>query len=90
LFPNPIGSQFSVYIHGLQSSTASIHIWNASGQLIFTKQAALVNGGDYSIIPCAAWAAGIYTIRIQTPDGFSWVRKNPEIAACFIKNFMNR
>ena len=75
LYPNPIGNQFTVYIRGLNASKASIAVWNAKGQRLYTKQSTLLNGGDYISIPSGTWAAGVYTIRIEAPNGFTWVRK---------------
>ena len=74
-FPNPVGNQFYVYFSSLASSTATINLYNALGQLMLTKNVTLLNGSEYIEIPTVQLAAGEYTLRVMAGDEIKFVKK---------------
>ncbi len=74
VYPNPIQSQFSVYLRNMTASAASILLYNAAGQLLVKQQVNLVNGSQFVEVPSKHLPAGAYTLRIVTAD-FKYTKK---------------
>jgi len=74
VFPNPIGNQFYIYFRKMVASSANINLYNAAGQLVYTRQVNMVNGSEYIQVPSQNLAAGTYFLRINAGD-FKFVKK---------------
>lgn len=74
VFPNPIQDRFTIYMHKMAASTANINLYNAAGQLVYTKNIALLNGSEYVEVPSQTLAKGMYFLRINASD-FKFVKK---------------
>ena len=74
VFPNPIQDRFTIYMHKLTAATANINLYNAAGQLVYTKNVTLLNGSEYIQVPSQNLAKGIYFLRINSGD-FKFVKK---------------
>jgi aminopeptidase N len=66
IFPNPVGSQFSILIAGYKDPSAQITIHNAAGQLMYTNNASLPAGNELLNIPSASWSQGVYIVRVKS------------------------
>ncbi len=75
VFPNPIQDHFTIYMHKMTATTANINLYNAAGQLVYTKNINLVNGSEYLEVPSQHLSKGAYYLRINTGDGFKYVKK---------------
>jgi hypothetical protein len=75
VYPNPFSSRFYVYLRNFTSATATINLYNSTGQLLLKKTVGLVNGSEYIELPGEQFAAGEYTLSVRTGDGFKFVRK---------------
>ena len=73
VYPNPLTSPFTVYLHDFYSDDAEIAIFDYIGRLMFRRKALLTNGAEFIQIPCSTWAKGMYTIRV-TSAGKTFVR----------------
>jgi aminopeptidase N len=65
IFPNPVQDQFYVYLRNFSSTNVSITLHNSIGQLIWSSQLSLTNGGDFITVPSSRLAGGIYWIRVK-------------------------
>ena len=74
VFPNPVGDHFYIYMRKMVSTTANINLYNAAGQLVYTKNINLINGSEYIEVPSQHLPAGAYFLRIKTGD-FKFVKK---------------
>ncbi|MFZ1370927.1 MAG: M1 family aminopeptidase [Ferruginibacter sp.] len=74
VFPNPINDHFTVYMRKMASASANINIYNAAGQLVYTKNIVLTNGSEYLDVPSKHLPAGTYFLRINAGD-FKYVKK---------------
>lgn len=74
VYPNPIGSQFNVYLSNFMQPGAVVNLYNAAGQLVYTKTLALT-GSDLLQVPAANLASGEYTLRIQVGNEIKLVKK---------------
>ena len=74
VFPNPVGDHFYIYMRKMMSATANINLYNAAGQLVYTKNINLINGSEYIEVPSQHLPAGAYFLRIKTGD-FKFVKK---------------
>ncbi len=74
VYPNPIQSQFAVYLRNMKAANATINLYNAAGQLLSSQQVNLINGSQYIDVPSAHLPAGAYTLRIVTAD-FKYIKK---------------
>jgi hypothetical protein len=74
VFPNPIKDHFSVNMRKMASSTANINLYNAAGQLVYSKHIVLINGSEYVDVPSKQLPAGNYFLRIHAGD-FKFVKK---------------
>jgi hypothetical protein len=75
VFPNPIRDQFYIYVRNFSSATATINLFNAIGQLVYTKKVTLVNGSEYLEIPSKHLPAGEYNLQIKNTNGFKFSKK---------------
>ncbi len=75
VFPNPIRDQFYIYLKNFSTPAATVNLFNAAGQLLFSKKLALVNGGEYVEIPSKHLPAGEYNLQIKNSTGFKYVKK---------------
>ena len=75
IFPNPIGNQFNIYFRNLNASSASMNLYNAAGQLVWSGSVVLVNGSEYVNVPTQRLAAGEYTLRIQAGNDIKFTKK---------------
>lgn len=75
VFPNPIQSQFYIYLRNLAASTASVNLYNAIGQLVYSKNITLLNGSEYIEVPTQQLTAGEYTLRIRAGNDIKFVKK---------------
>jgi aminopeptidase N len=74
VFPNPIQDHFYIYMHKMVATTANINLYNAAGQLVYTKNVNLVNGSEYIEVPSGNLSKGVYFLRIHAGD-FKFVKK---------------
>lgn len=74
VFPNPIHDQFYIYMRKMVATTANINLYNAAGQLVYSKSSNLVNGSVYLEVPSKHLPKGGYFIRINAGD-FKFVKK---------------
>ncbi len=74
VFPNPVGDHFYIYIRKMVSATANINLYNAAGQLVYTKNINLINGSEYVEVPSQYLSSGAYFLRINAGD-FKFVKK---------------
>lgn len=75
VFPNPIQNQFYIFLRNFTASSVTINLYDAIGRLVYTKNAALINGSEYLEIPSKNLAAGEYNLQIKTTDGFKYAKK---------------
>ena len=75
VFPNPIGSQFYIYLRNFTAPLATVNLYNARGQLLYTKNVPLVNGGEYFEVPSQHLPAGTYSLQIKSGSNFKYVKK---------------
>jgi aminopeptidase N len=75
VFPNPVGEQFYVYLRNFSSPSATINLFNAAGQLLFTKNVLLPNGTEYLEIPSKHLPSGAYNLQVKNTQGFKFVKK---------------
>ena len=74
VFPNPMQNRFYIYMHKMTAATANINLYNAAGQLVYTKNINLVNGSEYVEVPSQYLPKGAYFLRINAGD-FKFVKK---------------
>lgn len=75
IFPNPIKDKFYIYLRNFTSSNTSIKLFNAVGQLVYTKNVTLINGSEYLEIPSQYLPAGEYNLQIKSDSNFKYVKK---------------
>jgi aminopeptidase N len=74
VFPNPIQSQFAVYLRNMAAPSATINLYNAAGQLLSSQKINLVSGSQYVDVPSQHLPSGVYTLRVTT-DNFKYTKK---------------
>ena len=74
VFPNPVGNQFYIYMRKMVSGTASVNLYNALGQRVYTKNINLVNGSEYVEVPSQYLLKGVYFLKINAGD-FKFIKK---------------
>jgi aminopeptidase N len=75
VFPNPVKDQFYVYLRNFASAKAILNLFNAIGQLVYTRTITFSNGSNYLEIPSKNLPAGEYNLQIKTTGGFKYVKK---------------
>jgi aminopeptidase N len=74
VFPNPVADHFYIYMRKMVASTASVNLYNALGQRVYTRSITLVNGSEYVEVPSQNLAKGVYFLKINAGD-FKFVKK---------------
>ncbi|MGQ0737793.1 MAG: M1 family aminopeptidase [Bacteroidota bacterium] len=74
VFPNPVREQFYVYLRNF-SSPASIGLYNSLGQMIASRNLALLNGTDFIEWDSRWLPAGIYHVVVRTAEGTAITKK---------------
>jgi carbohydrate-binding DOMON domain-containing protein len=74
VFPNPVGDRFYIYMRKMVAGTASVNLYNALGQRVYTKNINLVNGSEYVEVPSQYLSKGVYFLKINAGD-FKFVKK---------------
>lgn len=74
VFPNPVADHFYIYLRKMVSNTATISLYNAAGQRLYTRTSSLVNGSEYLEIPSQYLPKGVYFLKIVAGD-FKFVKK---------------
>lgn len=75
VFPNPIQDRFYIYMRNMASSTAGINLYDAVGQLVYSRTVPLVNGSEYLEIPSRQLASGVYFLKIWGDNGIKFKKK---------------
>jgi len=75
VFPNPIQTQFYVYLRNFSSSGATISLYNVAGQKIHSAKISIVNGSGFTEITPQYLAPGEYIVNVVTNDGQNFVKK---------------
>jgi hypothetical protein len=68
VFPNPVGDHFYIYMRKMVANTASINLYNAAGQRVYTKNVTLLNGSEYVEVPAQYLAKGVYFLKLSAGD----------------------
>ncbi|MDB5202103.1 MAG: type sorting protein [Ferruginibacter sp.] len=66
LYPNPVTGPLTIYLHDFNSTSASVQIFNAGGQLLYRKEVTLLNGGEIFQVSFASWPAGSYQVQVKS------------------------
>ena len=66
VYPNPVGSQFSILLANFNDPSAQITIHNAAGQLMYKNTVNLPAGNELLSIPSASWSQGVYFFRVKS------------------------
>ncbi len=74
VFPNPFLNNFNLYLHNFTAHKGDIKIYDAKGSLVFNENI-LLNSSLYTTINTQSFSKGIYIIKIETDDGFKYVKK---------------
>ena len=75
VYPNPIRDRFNIYMQNLAAPSATVRLFNAAGQLVYTKNTVLVNGSAFLEVPATNLAAGTYTVSIKAGTVVNYVKK---------------
>ncbi len=75
VFPNPIQTQFYVYLQNFSSSTATIILYNAAGQQIHSSKISIINGSGFTELTPQYLAPGEYVINVVTDNGQKFAKK---------------
>ncbi len=74
VYPNPVQSQFSVYLRNFVGQNAKVFIYNLQGQRVYANTVSFVNKSQILEIPSAEWSSGVYTLTVEA-NGFNFVKK---------------
>lgn len=66
IFPNPVGSQFSILLTRFSDPDAYVTIHNAAGQLMYRNELQLPAGNELLQIPSSGWPAGVYIVHVRS------------------------
>lgn len=75
VFPNPVQDRFYISLRNMASTTANINLYNAAGQLVYSRNIVLINGNEYIEVPSRQLASGTYILRINADNGFKFIKK---------------
>lgn len=64
VYPNPVTSPFTMYLHDFNEPSVSVGIYNSIGQVMYKQKIALLNGAEILTVSNAHWAKGIYTLKV--------------------------
>jgi hypothetical protein len=68
VYPNPTSDQLNLKMSSVDVKELSLTVYNAQGQIQLTKQ---INGLDFLTLEVGDWAAGLYTIEVNS--GSDWL-----------------
>jgi hypothetical protein len=71
VFPNPVSDRLTVSIDLKQKTDARVQIFNLAGQAVKSMAEILVAGTNTVVIATDGLPAGIYTLRITSPEGIN-------------------
>lgn len=74
VFPNPFVNTIYLYLQNFSSNTVNLQLRDSKGSLLF-KDAISVNGSLYKEMDVPTLPIGVYFLRLQTANGFSYVKK---------------
>jgi aminopeptidase N len=74
VFPVPFGNTLNIYLHNFKSTSAGVNIYDTKGSLIL-KQNLNLNGSLYFPINTQLFPKGVYILKLQTEDGFKFIKK---------------
>lgn len=75
VYPNPVQDVLNLDISLLSASTVTAEVYNFTGQVVARETSSLNKGGNKLQINLGALNAGIYTLRMTSPEGISIVKK---------------
>ncbi|HSU28527.1 MAG TPA: M1 family aminopeptidase [Chitinophagaceae bacterium] len=75
VFPNPVKDQFYVYLGNFSASSANLALYNSAGQLTWSKKLILQNGSEFTEVPSAHLASGVYMLQVITENGMKLTKK---------------
>ncbi|MBI5857377.1 MAG: T9SS type A sorting domain-containing protein [Sphingobacteriales bacterium] len=75
VFPNPVQSQFYVYLRNFSSSNASIILHNAAGQMVYSGKISVINGSGFTEVSSLRFPPGEYSVSIIKDNGEKFVKK---------------
>lgn len=74
-YPNPVQDLLNLDLSLLSASTVTCEIYNFTGQVVARETSSLGKGENKLQINLGALNAGIYTLRMTSPEGISIVKK---------------
>lgn len=74
VMPNPIGSNFDIYVNSDINSKATIDIFSIEGERLFSREIMLSNGENYINIPDFNYSAGIYMLNLNTGNSIKTMK----------------
>jgi hypothetical protein len=75
VFPNPVQSQFTVYLKNFQLGTYSLMLYNTKGQLLWKNQMSNFSGSNLITVPSSNLPSGIYWLSIRGGKDIKIVKK---------------
>jgi aminopeptidase N len=75
IYPNPIGSQFSITIKNPTEKQIQVAVFNSAGQLVFSKIITTPGQDELLQIDCSNWARGAYTLKLQAGNSIQMVKQ---------------
>src|SRR6185312_15940342 len=73
-FPNPFANDLYIYLHNFNATKAYLKLFDAKGSLLLNEVLPLTNS-LYKEVNMQSIPKGIYIIKLQTGDGFKFVKK---------------
>lgn len=68
VYPNPLANPARIYLHDFRADKANVTVYNAAGQLMYSRVITLNNGSEIFYISTNGWAKGIYSLKINAGD----------------------
>lgn len=75
VFPNPIQTQFTIYLKNFEQGSLSLVLYNTKGQLLWKKQQDNFSGSDFVTVPTATLPKGMYWLSIRGGKDTKLVKK---------------
>lgn len=67
--PNPAQDHCSLQGHLAEPGSVGLQVWDLQGRLVYEWQGTLPAGEARLALPVAAWASGLYQLRLRQPAG---------------------
>lgn len=64
IYPNPMQSPVTVYLHDFTDPSADVRLYNMAGQLLYKQQVQLLNGSEIITLNTNAWPRGKYIVKV--------------------------